>query len=64
MGNVRDYFFWRISLRLNVWFGFVHFYFIYFYIGSIQLTYAFIIICKTVLPLFLNFFTVCVEIVQ
>lgn len=64
MGSVRDDFFWRISLKPKVWFCFVHFYFIYFYIGSVQLMCACIIICKTTVPFFLNVFTVCVKIIQ
>lgn len=64
MGSVRDYFFWRISLKPKVWVCFVHFYFIYFYIGSAQLVYACIMICQTTVPFFLNVFTVCVKIIQ
>lgn len=59
MGCVRDYFFWRIALKPKVWLClFVHFYF-FIYIGSVQLIYACIIICKTTLFFFLNFFTFC-----
>lgn len=47
MGHVRDYFFWRISLKPKFLFCFVHFYFIYLYIGLAQLMYECIIVCKT-----------------
>lgn len=48
---------------LNQRFGFVNFYFIYFYLGSLQLIHAGIIICKSASPFFLYFYTACVKII-